>query len=997
MAAVQSLYLVDAHSLIFQVFHALPEMTSPSGLPTNALFGFTKDMLFLRTEKKPDYLVCAFDMPGKTFRDQIYPEYKAHRAPMPEDLSLQIPLIQQMLEAMRISILGVEGYEADDVIATVAKAGAEHGLEVFICSSDKDCRQLITDRVKIYSLRKRLVFDSNSLQQDWGIRPDQVIDLQAMVGDSVDNVKGIPGVGLKTAAKLLQEYDTLDNVLAHVEEIPGAKRQENLRAAGPIVEQSRQLVKLATDVPIHLDWQAWKLQDWDVPRLGALFREWGFHRFADQVRESSRTRKKELAPLAAGATSKQGLLQGDLFSAENEAAESEEWTNENGPPNAHHAPLTIHPSQEWGAIYHLVDTPQKFAAFYQELAQQSRIAVDLETTSLEPRRAEIVGIAFCWKAGEAWYLALRAPIGEPALEQKPTLERLRPVLENPSIVKINQNIKYDVQVLRQQAIALSGVVGDPMIADYLLHAGERSHNMEVLADKHLQHQVIPITDLIGKGKKQLAMYQIPAAQVAEYAGEDADVAWRLCDKLEPILEEKNWKRPQQKKIQEPRRLEDSPVGLFKRQGESSSPGGNAPKEIFLYDDLEIPLIEVLAELEFNGIRLDIPLLNRLGEEMGRQLTRLEAEIHKKAGREFNIASPKQLRKLLFDDLKLPRKRKTAITGEASTDQETLEWLARDGHELPQLVVEHRQIAKLKGTYVDALPALVNPNTGRIHASFNQTVAATGRLSSSDPNLQNIPIRTEQGGQIRQAFLPEQGWSLVTADYSQIELRLLAHFSGDEQLKEAFAQDHDIHALVAAQIFGVPEADVTSEMRRAAKTINFGVIYGMSAFGLAQRLEMNKDEAGRFIDAYFARYPRVLAYQDELLENCRQRGYVSTILGRRRAINGIRPLTNHRQRNQPEREAVNMEIQGSAADLIKIAMVNIHRRLKKEQRQARMLLQIHDELVFEAPPEELDDVATLVRQEMTGALGDRLQVPLKVDLCAGPNWLDVKEIEVVQAG
>jgi DNA polymerase-1 len=970
MAAAHTLYLVDAHSLIFQVFHALPEMTSPSGLPTNALFGFTKDMVFLRTEKKPDYLVCAFDMPGKTFRDEISPEYKAHRAPMPDDLSLQIPLIHQMLEAMRIPVVGVSGYEADDVIATLAKAGAAKGLEVLICSSDKDCRQLINDRVKIYSLRKRQVFDSESLQQDWGIRPDQVIDLQAMVGDSVDNVKGIPGIGLKTAAKLLQEYDTLDNVLTHVDEIPGAKRQENLRAAGPIVGQSRQLVTLATDVPLQLDWEYWKVQEWDAPRLGALFREWGFHRFADQVREASRIRgKKEMVPVGAGTTSNKGVVQGDLFSVD-QATETGNWKAENGKPASDRSPLTTHHSPDWQATYHLVNTPEKFQAFLQELVEQPRIALDLETTSLEPRRADIVGLAFCWKPGEAWYLAVRAPIGEPALDPKQILEQLRPVLENLRIAKVNQNIKYDMQVLRRHGINMAGIAGDPMIADYLLHAGERSHNMEVLAEKHLQHQVIPITDLIGKGKKQLAMDQVPAAQVTEYAGEDVDVAWRLCNKLEPILEEQNWKRP-------PR---------YEPDAQARSPF----KEIFLYDDLEIPLIEVLGELEFNGIRLDIPLLERVGEEMSRQLTRLESEIHQKAGQEFNIASLKQLRKVLFDDLNLPRKRKTAITGEASTDQETLEWLARDGHELPQLLVEHRKIAKLKGTYVDALPALVNPNTGRIHASFNQTVAATGRLSSSDPNLQNIPIRTEQGGQIRQAFLPEEGWSLITADYSQIELRLLAHFSSDEELKQAFAKDHDIHALVAAQIFGVPEAEVTSGMRGAAKTVNFGVIYGMSAFGLAQRLEMNKDEAGKFIDAYFARYPHVLAYQDQLLENCRQRGYVSTILGRRRAINGIRPRTSYRQRNQPEREAVNMEIQGSAADLIKIAMVNIHRRLKKEKRRARMLLQIHDELVFEAPPEELDDVTTLVRQEMTGALSDRLQVPLKVDLSVGPNWLDVQE-------
>jgi DNA polymerase-1 len=958
-----SLYLIDAHSLIFQVFHALPEMTSPSGLPTNALFGFTKDLLYIRTERKPDYLVCAFDVAGPTFRDKIYPEYKAHRAPMPDDLQLQIPLIYQMLEAMRVPILGVPGYEADDIIATVATAGGERGLDVFICSSDKDCRQLINDRVKIFNLRKRLVFDREALEKDWGIRPDQVVDLQALVGDSVDNVPGVPGVGLKTAAKLLQDYDTLENVLAHVDEIPGAKRQENLRAAAATIEKTRQLVKLAVDVPQKLDWERWRLHDWDAPRLLSLFREWGFHRFADHVREWSRNQPKKSKRLVKAAMT---AVQGSLF----EEAEPVAAFAENAGGFTRNGAAAPPWEDDWQATYHLVDTEAKFASFLQQLQQQGRIALDLETTHLEPRRAEVVGYALSWKAGEGWYLPVRAPAGEAALDAAATLSRLKPILENPQILKVNQNIKYDLQVLRQQGISLAGVAGDPMIADYLLHAGERSHNMEVLAEKHLHHQVIPITDLIGKGKKQLGMDQVSTARVAQYAGEDTDVAWRLCETLEPLLEEHNWKRP----------VVAAPVP---RAG------------VYLYDDLEIPLIEVLAELEYNGIRLDLPLLQRLGEDMACDLSRLEQEIHQLAGREFNIASLKQLRQVMFDELKLPRKRKTAITGEASTDQETLEWLARDGHALPQKLVEHRQIAKLKGTYVEALPALVNPQTGRVHASFNQTVAATGRLSSSDPNLQNIPIRTELGGQIRQAFLPEEGWRLLTADYSQIELRLLAHFSGDDELLRAFAEERDIHALVAGQIFDVPPDAVDAAMRRAAKTVNFGVIYGISAFGLAQRLEMAKEEAARFIDAYFARYPKVQAYQDNLLQQCRLQGFVSTILGRRRGINGIRPRSTYRQRNQPEREAINMEIQGSAADLIKVAMVNTHRRLKRERRRARMLLQIHDELVFEVPPEEVPDVAALVEHEMTNALADRLQVPLKVDVALGPNWLEVDEFKVMQ--
>jgi DNA polymerase-1 len=663
------------------------------------------------------------------------------------------------------------------------------------------------------------------------------------------------------------------------------------------------------------------------------------------------------ARAGTGAGSKRGAAyQGDLFGAGDDGPSvSVDATD--------YAPRT---TVGWNAAYHLVNTPDKFERFLASLHKQSRIAVDLGATDPAPRRAEIIGYAFAWRDGEAWYVAVRGPEGEAVLDPAATLARLKPVLENPAVAKANQNIKYDLQVLRQHGVIVAGVAGDPMIADYLLHAGERSHNMEVLADKHLHHQVTPITELIGKGKKQLAMDQVAVTKMAAYAGEDADVAWRLCNVLEPLLEEQEWKR----------------------RGPAAAPpprGG-----LYLYEDLEVPLIEVLAELEFNGIRLDVPLLTRMGEDMAGQLVRLEKEIHGIAGREFNIASLKQLRQVMFDDLKLPTKRKTNITGEASTDQETLEWLARDGHELPQKLVAHRQLAKLKGTYVDALPLLVNPRTGRLHASFNQTVAATGRLSSSDPNLQNIPIRSEQGGQIRQAFLPEEGWTLLTADYSQIELRLLAHFSGDEEMRKAFAEDRDIHAKVAMQIFGVPEQEVTADMRRAAKTVNFGVIYGISAFGLAQRLEMDKEEAARFIDAYFAGYPKVLAYQDRLLEQCRRQGYVSTILGRRRAINGIRPRSTFRQRNQPEREAINMEIQGSAADLIKVAMVNIYRRLKKERCRARMLLQIHDELVFEAPPGEAQETAALVRQEMTAALHAQLQVPLKVDVGLGPNWLDPEE-------
>jgi DNA polymerase-1 len=588
-------------------------------------------------------------------------------------------------------------------------------------------------------------------------------------------------------------------------------------------------------------------------------------------------------------------------------------------------------------------------------------------------------MAFCWKPGEAWYLAVRGPAGEPTCDPAKTLAQLKPILEDASIAKVNQNIKYDWQVLLASGIRMAGVAGDSMLADYLLHAGSRNHNLDALAMDYLGHRNISITELIGKGKKQLRMDQVPSARVAEYAGEDADVAWRLCEMLEAELVKLHFKS------QEPAaQARDARTNLACAAG----------SEIFLYDDLEIPLIEVLADMEFTGVRLDVPLLERMSKEMDASLNMLEKDIKQVAGREFNINSVPQLRELLFTQLGFKPIKRTTIGGDSSTDQETLEALAKEEHphvEFPRRLLEHRKIAKLKGTYVDALPALVNPKTGRIHASFNQTVAATGRLSSSEPNLQNIPIRSEMGGQIRQAFIPEKGWRLLTADYSQIELRLLAHFSEDKALQQAFAEDRDIHAMVAAQIFNLDPTKVTEEMRRAAKTINFGIIYGISATGLAMRLDLTVKEGAAFIDAYFKKYPRVQEYQDTLLKNCRAQGFVSTILGRRREIKGVRPSTSYKNRNQPEREAINMQIQGSAADLIKVAMLKIHHRLKREERQSRMLLQIHDELVFEMPPKEEKAIVKLVHDEMTQALADRLHVPLRVDMSAGENWHDTCEV------
>ncbi|MCL4190543.1 MAG: DNA polymerase I, partial [Thermoguttaceae bacterium] len=606
------------------------------------------------------------------------------------------------------------------------------------------------------------------------------------------------------------------------------------------------------------------------------------------------------------------------------------------------------PAAKVEATCHLVDTAEAFAAFLDQLRRHKWFSIDLETTSIAPRSAEIVGYAFSWSKSEAWYVAVRVPEGQPHLDPQSTLEALRPILEDPDVAKIGQNLKYDMIVLRAAGVALRGVAFDTMVASYLLDAGSRSHNLDELAKVHLGHTTIKITELIGTGRNQKRMDEVAARRVADYAGEDA----LLPVYLRPILD---------------RRLEQ-----------------HALKKLFR--DVELPLIDVLAELEFNGIRIDVARLAELSRQYGQRMEALEREIYDLAGREVNIASPKQLQEVLFCDLKLPVVKKTK-TG-SSTDAEVLEELARV-HPLPAKILEYRQYAKLKGTYVDALPQMVNPVTGRVHASFNQVVTATGRLSSSDPNLQNIPVRQEAGREIRSAFVPgEDGEVLLAADYSQIELRVLAHYSGDEQLREAFARDEDIHARVASQVYGVPLDEVTPEMRRQAKTVNFGVIYGQSPFGLAKQLGIDQREAAQFIDAYFAGYPGIERFLAKVLAECRTNGYVGTILGRRRTIDGVRPDAG-RQRNLAERTAINTVIQGSAADLIKLAMIAIHARLRRERFPARMLLQIHDELVFEVPLSRRDELAALVNEEMVGAYP--LEVPLKVDVKAGPNWADAEPL------
>jgi len=898
----RTVYVVDTHALIYQLFHALPEMTSPQGEPVGAVYGFARDMIYLLGVKRPDYLFCAFDLPGKTFRHELYDGYKKGRPEMPDDLVPQIESVRRLIDALEIPALEWESFEADDVMATLARITEELGGRCCLVTSDKDCRQLISDRVTLLNIRKNQVFDREALMDDWGITPEQVVDYQALVGDSVDNVPGVPLVGPKLARQLLGQHGTLEAVLEHAAEVSGAKRRQNLMEGREQALLSRELVRLDRHVPVAVDWDAGRVGPIDGDRVRELFRQFGFQSLADKA---------------------------DALDAK--------------------AGTAVAKKVEIRAEYRIVDTAEGLEAFVGQLRRQKCISLDTETTSIWPRWAEIVGLSFAWKDDEAWYLPVRAPAGERCLERGKTLEALRPVLEDPAIEKVGQNLKYDMIVLRAVGIELAGVAFDSMVASYLLDAGQRNHSLDELAWRYLGHTTIKITELIGTGKTQKRMDEVPVRQVTDYAGEDALVPLRL----RPILWEK---------------LTEASLDA-------------------LCADVELPLIEVLVDLEYHGIRVDVDRLLELSRRHAARLESLEGEIYALAGREFNIASPKQLQEVLFREQNLPVLKKTK-TG-ASTDAEVLEELAQV-HPLPAKIIEYRQVAKLKGTYTDALPEMVHPGTGRVHASFNQVVAATGRLSSSDPNLQNIPVRTEAGREIRSAFVPgEEGWVLLAADYSQIELRVLAHFSEDEQLCGAFARDEDIHARVASQVYGVSLEAVTGEMRRKAKAVNFGVIYGQSPFGLAKQLGIDKREAAKFIDTYFGGYPRIEEFLAKVLAECREKGYVKTILGRRRAIRGVR-AHGGRQRNLAERTAVNTVVQGSAADLIKQAMIAIHRRLRRERLPAKMLLQIHDELIFEVPFENLHELARLVTEEMVGA--ERLRVPLKVDVKAGPNWADTTPLD-----
>jgi len=887
------LFLIDGHSQLFQAFYAIRNLRSPAGVPVNAVYGFTAMLQKLLREERPDYIAVAFDTGEPTFRHERYEEYKANRDETPEEYEPQVPLVRRLLEAYGIPVFTKDGYEADDIIGTIAKKAANEGLDVFIVTRDKDLLQLLSDGIYIYDSKSGKVLDIEKFRKERGIEPKQMIDVLALAGDSSDNIPGVRLIGEKTALQLIREFGSLENVLSNLDKIPQKKRREYLEADADKARLSKELVTINTDVPLDFDLSECRYRGPDVAELKKLFEELGFRRFLEEFDEEEKP-----------------TVDGD---------------------------------------YKLVNTEDGFETLMRQLSAAGSFAFDVETTSTTPMEAELVGLSFAWKEKEAYYVPVMAPRGETTLNRDRVLDSLRGILCDESVKKIGQNLKYDSVVLRKYGVELRGITFDTMVASYLIDPGKGRHNLDYLAQEMLNHRNIRISSLIGKGKKQKTMDTVPLDAIKDYACQDADVALRLSGKMAPRLKE---------------------LGLDE-----------------LFREVEMPLVEVLAEMEWNGVAIDVPFLESMSARLAERMREIEEEIYEVAGQRFNISSPKQLSEVLFGKLGLHPPRMTKKGTGYSTDAAVLQMLAMR-HPLPALVLEYRQLSKLKSTYVDALPKQISPIDGRIHASFNQTVTATGRLSSSDPNLQNIPIKTELGREIRRAFVAgEEGNSILSADYSQIELRILAHCSGDPILKKAFQDDMDIHSFVASQIYGVPQDEVTPEMRHFAKTINFSIIYGKTPYGLSQELGIPTSEARQFIDAYFERYSRVREYIDETLEAARKNGYITTLLGRRRYFRGLNS-SNSSVRAAEERAAFNAVIQGSAADMIKVAMNNIHKHLKGNNMRSKMILQVHDELVFEVHPSELEAMKELVEEKMRSAL--ELDVPVKVNIGVGKNWLEAGE-------
>jgi DNA polymerase I len=898
MAKAPRLFLIDGTALAYRSYFAFIRnpLINSKGENTSAIFGYTRTLIDLLTQETPDYIAVAFDTPTPTFRHERFPAYKATRQKMPDEMSAQLSRLKEVTDVLGVTLIEIPGFEADDVMGTLAKRAEQKGMETYLVTADKDFMQLVSPLVKIYGLRRignqQEILDAAGVQEKFGVPPEHVIDVLALMGDSSDNVPGIPGIGEKTALKLIQDYGDLATVLAKADDLKPKGVAEKVRTHADMARLSYELVTIHTDVPLPYAPSDLVPRPLDPARLTPLFQDLEFGSLLRQI-----------------------------------AAE----------------PMADHQG------YHLVRSRRDFDRLCQTLQTLPRFAMDTETSDLNPISAELVCLSFAWVPGEAYCVPMQFPDDGQADDGDYVLAGLKPILENPDILKCGQNIKYDMLVLNHYDIDVQGVEFDTMVASYVVNPSGRQHNLDALALEHLHIKKIPITDLIGSGKGQRTMRDVPIRAVARYACEDADVTWRLRDLLEAKLKETaTW-------------------DLFQR--------------------VEIPLITVLKEMEQAGVCLDVPLLRQMSHDMDRQLLTLTQEIYDLAGEVFNINSTQQLGRLLFEKLEIhkaqgiKRMRKTK-TG-YSTDVAALEQFK--DHPLVRKMLEYRQLAKLKSTYVDTLPQLVNPRTGRVHTSYNQTVAATGRLSSSDPNLQNIPARTELGREIRKAFIAETGERcLLSADYSQIELRILAHLSQDAALIESFRSGEDVHRRTAARIFGVPAEEVTAEQRARAKTINFGVIYGMGPMRLAREIDISLEEARRFIEAYFATYPGVHRYTVESVDQARERGYAMTLLGRRRYLPELFS-DNQGMRVAAEYMAVNTPVQGSSADLIKMAMINIRNRLRREKLAAQMLLQVHDELVFEVPLAELDVVKPLVVQEMEQAV--ELDVPVKADVGAGRNWFE----------
>ena len=879
------LFIIDGNSYIYRAFYAIRNLSTSSGLPTNAVFGFANMLMKVIKEKAPDRLAIAFDPKGPTRRHIEFKEYKAHRPPMPKDLVPQIPYIHKLVQAFRIPVFVQDGQEADDVIATLAHRAAGAGMDVVIVTGDKDILQLVGPSISVYDSLKEKTYGPAEVEERFGVPPERVVEIMGLMGDASDNIPGVPGIGEKTAQALIKEHGTIENVLANAPTINKPKLKQSLLENGDLARLSRELAVLHTDVPLDFDIEQLVVKEPDNPALLAILRE------------------LELTSLLKYVTT--------------------------GPEKEAH--------------YRTVVTAGEFDDMLTTLSRAPELSLDTETTALDPMQAELVGLSFSVEPHTAYYLPLghTYPGVSQQLPRKQTLTKLKMLLEDPQVRKIGQNLKYDVLVLRHAGIEVRGISFDTMIASYLLNPSKASHGLDALALEYLNYRTMTYAEVTGTGKKQIGFSEVDITTATRYSGEDADITLRLKMLLEPKLRE---------------------------QGLDS-----------LFRDVEMNLLRVLVDMEYAGVKIDAGLLKIMSGKLEHDTAKIVSDIYGLAGAEFNINSPKQLADILFVKLGLTPIKKTK-TG-FSTDVDVLEELAHI-HPLPAEILKYRTLSKLKSTYVDALPAMINPRTGRLHTSLNQTVTATGRLSSSEPNLQNIPIRTEVGREIRKAFIAEQGHSLVSADYSQIELRILAHMSGDEGLIQTFVEDLDIHTRTASEIFGLPQEEISPEMRRKAKAVNFGIIYGISAFGLAQDIGVSNAEAKRYIESYFARYPKVRAFIEATIAQAKSTGFVTTLLGRKRFIpelaSSAAPV-----RNFGERMAVNTPIQGTAADLIKLAMIKIHDLLVEQRSGSRMILQVHDELIFEVPDHEVGMIKGLVKKEMEGVL--ELSVPIRVDIGAGKNW------------